>query len=126
MSSAGYECPTGLFERQLTTTTITHFLSRAGRQQPSLKACLLEEVVAEGRHELGRGGVPHGLVAEGLKGLLERLVEEAVVAEALRHVLRTGSTSVRVLALSATHRLHSRQAGLGSCTGAQGSSVSCS
>ena len=48
---------------------------------------LFQEVVAEGGHELGRAGLAHRLVAELLKGLLEGLVEQGVVAEAVRHVL---------------------------------------
>ena len=49
--------------------------------------CLGEEGVAEVGHELCGGQAAHLLVAEGLEGLLQGLVEQRAAAEALRHIL---------------------------------------
>ncbi len=53
---------------------------------------LLQQVIAEIGHQLGAAAAGDLLVAERLKGLLERLVEQRGAAEALRHVLRRADT----------------------------------
>ncbi len=53
---------------------------------------LLQQVIAEVGHQLGAAAAGNLLVAEGLEGLLERLVEQRAAAEALRHVLRRANT----------------------------------
>ena len=49
---------------------------------------LSEQVVAEGGHELGGAAAGDALVAEALERLLEGLVEQGAVAEAVPHILQ--------------------------------------
>ena len=64
--------------------------SRRRRRQSLEQECayLLQEVVAEGGHQLGRRGTSDGLVTEAFEGLLEGLVEQGAVAEAALHILQ--------------------------------------